>query len=140
MKHEIKHACGHSETFNLYGSTERQEEKKKELEGQICEKCKRSKEAAEADLFTIERKLPDLTGTDKQKAWAKVLRMKTILAVEESFQNQKQNTDNKIDENKINNFMIWLTDKRSSQFWISKRFGKTESLIEKYLEEKRGLM
>lgn len=138
MRYIIKHACGHSEEFSLYGNTERQETKKKELEGQICENCKRSKETAEADLFTIERKLPELVGTDKQKAWAKVLRMKIILNAEKSFEEQKENNKNKIDENKMNEFMSWLNNKRGSKFWISKRFLKTESIVEIYLKELKG--
>ena len=125
MRYNIKHSCGHYKELFLYGKEEEREEKKRQLEEEMCAECKRQKSAAEAKIFKIERKLPDLTGTEKQKNWAESIRMDVIKKCEAAL--AEQNCDK---TEKAITFLKWLSEKTSSVFWINKRNDEAAKFIE----------
>jgi len=71
MKTTIKHVCGHVSTVQLYGSARDRAGKEKWLSGQPCLECKRNGQlaAAQAAVGGL-GSLPELEGSEKQKAWA----------------------------------------------------------------------
>lgn len=79
MKYEIKHSCGHTETVELYGSSESRQNKIAALESQVCDDCYNKQKAAElvakASEFLNVKEIPKLVGTERQVAWAENLRM-----------------------------------------------------------------
>lgn len=87
-KYTITRACGHEEVAALFG---KQEDRRWRLENveskKLCYECwqrqlreEQEKEALEAAKAAREMDLPPLTGTEKQVAWAEVLRQQLIAA------------------------------------------------------------
>lgn len=78
-------SCGHEGRVNIIGpGKDRQRKADYQFSG-LCEDCykeylkeKREKDNAEAAQIAIEMELPELTGSEKQVAWANTLRNKLI--------------------------------------------------------------
>ena len=70
----ITYACGHEGSVNLYGSYDERDRKIAWLETQDCPHCKKAKLIARVDSITEEKNLPELSGSEKQIAWAKEIR------------------------------------------------------------------
>ena len=70
----INHTCGHSVEIQLFGKMEDRYRRIEWLETQECEECKRAKANAAAAAAKDARGLADLTGSEKQIAWANTIR------------------------------------------------------------------
>ena len=85
---KITHSCGHTQTHQIYGKHSGfggREEKIAWLEGRLCTKCwkaekdeQRAKESAEAAEQAKASGLPELTGSEKQVAWAERIRAEIL--------------------------------------------------------------
>lgn len=85
MKHDVTHSCGHTITHYLYGKRSDRESKGVWLAGRPCTDCwklerqkgfDRENEASKEASAGL--RLPELTGSEKQVAWAATLRLKAI--------------------------------------------------------------
>jgi hypothetical protein len=74
-QYTITHTCGHVETVNLYGPGYERERKIAWLEGQECRDCYKARQNAAGREYSDAHGLPELTGSEKQIAWAHTLRM-----------------------------------------------------------------
>lgn len=87
-------ACGHEGRVNLIGPTKTREWRaEKRFEG-LCPECfekerelERERENKKAAEESKEMELPELTGSEKQVAWANTLRLKFIERFEDEFKN-----------------------------------------------------
>lgn len=81
-KYTIKHTCGHTQVHDLFGPHVQRDRKIKYETGCICDACYRTQkiaaEQAAAAKLEAEITLPELTGSEKQIAWAKSIRAKMI--------------------------------------------------------------
>lgn len=77
-KYEIKHICGHTETIALFGKHESRYARIEYLEKQECLECRRKREAEEAEKIGAGLELPELSGSEKQVAWANTIRAKVV--------------------------------------------------------------
>jgi len=90
-KYKVTRACGHEETVILYGKIKTREWRLEFVEPEkLCYDCyqaelakKREEENRQAAEAAKEQGLPELTGTEKQVAWAETLRQKLIAEIEE---------------------------------------------------------
>ena len=73
-KYTINHTCGHKVDVQLYGSHKDRERRIAWLETQECEECRKAKANAAAASAKMERGLANLSGSDKQIAWANTIR------------------------------------------------------------------
>lgn len=71
-KYEINYTCGHTSTVQLFGKCSERERKIEWMERQECPECRRKREAEEAVKVTEGLELPELEGSEKQVAWAKM--------------------------------------------------------------------
>ena len=78
----INHICGHSVEIQLLGKMEDRYRRIEWLETQECEECKRAKANAAAAAAKDARGLADLTGSEKQIAWANTIREKAYKALD----------------------------------------------------------
>lgn len=92
--YDITHACGHSSVANINGTDVHGERgrKAKWLAGRDCPACERaSRERARtqadaaAHAEADHRGWPEITGTERQRAWATTLRREAIDALAERF-------------------------------------------------------
>ncbi len=126
MKYEIKYACGHTGTVQLFGKTADRERKMKWLETQSCPACehaeiekRRAEEAAVAKDNAEEFGLPELEGTPKQVSWALTIR-DNIIKRELDTLKRKQRRNSEAAENQ-RQFIDWLCQQNQAGFWIDHR-------------------
>lgn len=128
MKYEIKHSCGHIETVELFGKGEERERKIKWLESQPCFECQKAEANAKAEAEAKENGYPELTGTEKQVAWANTLRQQFV----DSY-NEKFGASN--DQN-FAYFLNWLiANKTEAKTWIDNRFKSVLEIGRMYFAE-----
>lgn len=75
-KYIVKHTCGHQVEVQLFGKYADREKRIAWLETQECDECRHAKANAEAATMKEARGLQDLTGSEKQVAWANTIREK----------------------------------------------------------------
>ena len=73
-KYTITHKCGHVEEVQLFGKIEDRERRIAYLESIECDECRKAKVNAEASAAKEVRGLANLTGSEKQVAWANTIR------------------------------------------------------------------
>lgn len=75
---KVIHACGH-EVAHAYAGPEGGLQKREEwLRKRPCQECWRSEQAGLAQAQSRDWNLPPLEGTEENKAWAEVIRIKAI--------------------------------------------------------------
>lgn len=101
MKTDIKLACGHMQTFDIYGSAAERERRAAWIADHcICKECEakeRAEEEAEAEREAAAEGLPALVGTTRQVAWAMTIR-KDILDKLEAVQTAQTEAKRKVIE------------------------------------------
>lgn len=80
-KYEINYACGCVKTVNLYGHHKDRERTIEWLKTQECPECKRRRENEESAAKAKAAGRPELTGTEKQIAWANTIRENTVAEI-----------------------------------------------------------
>ena len=85
MKYNVTYACGHEGIVNLFGKMSDRDRKLEWLAGEDCPACRKAymeemhRQANESALEQAKaNNLPELTGTQKQVAWAATLRQEFI--------------------------------------------------------------
>ena len=120
MKYTITHTCGHEETVYLVGTN---------VHGERDRKLAyfASKPCPECELKNAESKyeLCDLTGSEKQIAWARKIRVKAIKNVEEkldyALNANLSDNDHKTVVNKSIAIRNFYKDQSSAAWWIGNR-------------------
>jgi len=82
---EINYSCGHSDRIQMYGPHRARESKKEWMERGVCPECyrkqkveERAKERQVAAEQARASGLPALVGSEKQVAWAEVIRKNAL--------------------------------------------------------------
>lgn len=143
--YEITYACGHTGEVEFYGKERDCEWRAEQEAKKICPDCvekKKEEETAQAKAWAKEKGLPDLEGTERQIAWAEVIRRRLFEDLEEckkkdqeEIEKLKTNPSEKLRkewiENEIDSLNIRLQaadeikekwEKQSlSRFWIDGR-------------------
>lgn len=77
-KYDVTYSCGHTDVVQLYGKTADRERELRKMSGRLCPDCYKKwvdkVNAQQAAEILGELQLPELTGTEKQIAYAKSLR------------------------------------------------------------------
>lgn len=144
MQYDGVYTCGHAGTVNITGPTkDRQWRIDREFSG-LCPEClkkvkqeKMEQERAEAAEKSAELELPELTGSEKQVAWANVIRMKVIEGYEKELESYHKRRERKANEGVIEEYMykhLEITEEEfvkcfnfalntitDSKFWIDNR-------------------
>lgn len=94
MKYEIEHACGHIHTYHLYGSGKERASREQWLASQDCPECQREKENRRSAAAAKEAGRPELTGSEKQVAWANTIREKAVYELRKSTEDGLLKTHN----------------------------------------------
>lgn len=78
-KYEVTYKCGHTGTVELFGKSSDRERKIAWYEGYcVCPECYAAEQAEKRSEEVKKYALPDLSGTEKQVAWAEKIRSKYI--------------------------------------------------------------
>lgn len=74
--------CGHEGRVNIIGPTKDRQWKADRHFNSLCSDCYALRKQEEVERLTAERDLPELSGTEKQVAWANTLRAKLVQKIE----------------------------------------------------------
>jgi len=138
-KYDVKFNCGHTETIELYGPGKQRESKiayyEKNGECSECYKARRQKERENMQInnqdnlsrfleFLGVEKLPDLTGSEKQIAWAESIRTKILndfiqKFTAENMENIKNHPTERVEEARNQCAKDFLDS--SAKYWIENR-------------------
>ncbi len=154
-KYTITHECGHTEEIALFGKSSERDRRIKWLESRPCRDCLRNSEIERAKVQGEEFGLPDLTGSEKQIAWAITIRARKVTEFSETTEKAygrrdmiladrekySKYSDKDLDEamaklDRANTAMEWLySTKTESKFWIENRDLTLQELLNYALKE-----
>lgn len=131
------YACGHEGRTNITGPTRNRQWIAERHFEKLCSECweqekerQRQEANAKAAEAAKEMELPELTGTEKQVAWAVTIRNKII------------EISHKYDEDEVKLVIDWMLNNRTSaSYWIDNRGAcGTEFMFERLLKDEHKVM
>jgi hypothetical protein len=125
-QYDIHFSCGHTETRQLFGKTKDREWRISEWERSgLCSKCweaERQRQFDEENAVAMEKAkeygLPDLTGSEKQIAWATTLRQNWIDRAEKIISVYAESENIDLIQTAMEHIIIKNT---SARYWIDSR-------------------
>ena len=117
-KYVITHKCGHKQEVYLFGSMKDRENRIKYLESIECDDCRKNAANAASLAAKESRGLADLTGTEKQIAWANTIREKAYKCLDAL----KPFATNDSAKKMIDNWSAKMNVTTEAKFWIDNRF------------------
>ena len=90
-KYTITHTCGHNAQHQLFGKEEARERTLAWRAKGICPICYAAEQSANVDAASAD--LPELTGSEKQVAWARKIRVKVLKQVDDFAAQHKVKAD-----------------------------------------------
>lgn len=138
------YSCGHEGRVNVVGPQKDRPWKIEREFKKLCLDCYEKKRAEKAKVAEKEAKkmeLPELSGSEKQVAWANTIRMDFIKFVKGKVESEEaQKLESYSDENKnevlqaLDNFVKANTE---AEYWIDNRFGTNYLLLDMKQEYKK---
>lgn len=134
-KYDIEFSCGHTETRDIIGRVRDRESKAEWMAQGLCSECYETEkkrqfeeENQKAAEEAKEYGLPELTGTEKQVAWANTLRQKWITEAEGYFERHMKLRSKGREEEATKEITAMaeamdahLTSTSSARWWIDNR-------------------
>ena len=117
-KYTITHKCGHTVTIQLFGKYADRERRIASLENQECDECIRARENAAVAEAKERRGLADLTGTDKQVAWANAIREYAYRC----FDSLAQFANNDLTKAMMASWKEKMDTQTAAKWWIDNRY------------------
>lgn len=149
-KYSVKHACGHIQVHQIFGTNSHGERDSKVawLETCICDECYKANQKAKYDAeneknakANAEANLPTLTGSPKQIAWAETIRAEKIKKLDEILERieglkaKRPLTEIELEQDKkVQAFATDYRNENSAAKWIDARDKSIESLLNKCIE------
>ena len=121
--YEVTYSCGHCGKVNITGPIKDRDLKCEWMSSYLCLECfkKKKKEGMEQEKMaagkSAELKLPALTGTEKQVAWANTLRIKVIDKYKSRFAEEMPDSGAEL----TGAMCYILKDRTDANFWIDNR-------------------
>ena len=131
-KYEVTYKCGHIETVQLYGPEKDRQHKLDWMRTCVCKDCYRRQQTERAAEKAAEMGLPELSGSEKQVAWAVTIRQKalenlSVLRAEMVLANQTQDLLDAFDS-----IVAGIKTQAEARWWIDRRDYGAPTLIRDY--------
>lgn len=124
-KYTINHTCGHQVTVQLFGKYADRERRIAYLETCECDECRKAKANAAAAAAKEERGLPDLTGSEKQIAWANTIREQAY----KTLDCLTPYTDKEQVKTIVDGWREKMNAQTQAKWWIDNRFNMPKPLV-----------
>lgn len=125
-KYTINHTCGHQVTIQLFGAYKDRERRIAYLETCECDECRKAKANAAAAAAKEERGLSDLTGSEKQVAWANTIREQAYKALD----CLTPYTDKEQVKTIVDGWRKKMDAQTQAKWWIDNRFDMPKPLAD----------
>lgn len=116
-KYTITHTCGHQVEVQLFGKYADREKQIARMESCKCSECLKAEANAKAAQANENRGLAELTGSEKQIAWAETIRSR----VYECLDNLVQFANNDKSQDMIKGWREKMNAQVSAAWWIDNR-------------------
>ena len=137
MKYMITHSCGHCVEHVLFGPSKDRQRKVEWMETIPCSECQREEDQKAREEKAKEMGLPELTGTEKQVAWAQKIRLSILDTLSEKHTAMYCKFDG-ITEEQYTKAVEYAASIESASWWIENRDVMTMSkLVRGILDEIR---
>lgn len=113
-KYTITYKCGHTAEVQLYGKESERQRKIEWYKTINCPQCEAEAQKAEAEA----NGLPELSGSDKQVAWATKIRNNALAIINEANEHNSEDKKKMLTEYRDK----WLTIETKAAYWIDNRF------------------
>jgi len=139
-KYEVTMKCGHTEEVELIGKTSERESKIAWMESTcICKSCKEAKyqeENKKAAEASKEAHLPELTGSEKQIAWATTIRQTKVTELNARLATAKEKAPEQaaVVQAILDNLLAAMT---ASSYWIDNRDTKSVNILAAYEQSQK---
>jgi len=117
MKYTVKRSCGHEERIALFGSYTSRESQLKYEASKLCKACYIEEKRREEKALTQELGLPELTGTEKQVAWANSIRLEWINRVFTKLDNWKERGTSETDIERCRRAVLAAASTKTQAAW-----------------------
>lgn len=127
-KYDVKHTCGHTHEYQLFGKNSERDRKLEWLATQECPECRKAREAAEkmeeikGTVFESVVNV-ELTGSEKQKRWARDIRLAIALdgvRIEKIYKDKLEGAKRERQLACLPAIAKFMASKTESKFWIEK--------------------
>lgn len=125
-KYTINHTCGHQVTVQLFGKYADREKRIAYLETCECDECRKAKANAAAAAAKEERGLHELTGSEKQVAWANTIREQVYKALD----CLTPYTDKEQVKTIVDGWREKMNAQTQAKWWIDNRFDMPKPLVD----------
>ncbi len=129
--YQIAHTCGHNEEVNITGTNVHGERERRAawLESKPCRACERAAQSTAAQAVAVADRLPDLTGSEKQIAWAERIRAEVLASIDQFFaaarrEAEKMNEVAKLEIEMTRQYqplIVRVRSQTSASWWIDHR-------------------
>lgn len=140
----VTHTCGHSEWHDLIGPGKDRERKLSWLETTVCSECYKAQKEAEktaaneyAKTANAETGLPELTGTEKQIAWAETIRLKIATDMSDlvsRIDNAVRGTD-ELKQLALRGAATIMRQTKAT-YWINNKDNTARQILNKWVEKR----
>lgn len=130
MRYHIVYKCGHEENVNLNGRQNSQSYADWLAAG-VCKECYQAQKLADRKAYNAAEGLPELTGTERQVAWADKIRYELYREIKNILNVYYE------DEGK-EELLNWLKGQAEAKFWIDNKDKKPEEIIYYWQTEVMG--
>ena len=129
-KFTVKHSCGHEATHGFTGTPQELRQRKEWLGRRPCQVCWRAQESLSAAAQGQELNLPALDGTEQDKAWAEVIRLKVIAHNRDYYKRRVEGEKIGQQDEKMRATIVAAADEalrelesqRDATWWLENRF------------------
>jgi hypothetical protein len=138
----VQHVCGHEGIHAVSGSEQDQKLREEWLRRQPCQTCWREKQTGSASAQSQEWNLPPLEGSDEEKSWAEVIRMKAIAHNRDYHKKLTGNPELGKEEETMRTAILRAADdalrelesQQSAAWWIAHRFDSLAAIRTRVVE------
>jgi hypothetical protein len=132
-KYDVTYKCGHVGTVELFGKSADREWKLAKMAEENCPDCAAEHAAQHRAEFNSENQMAELTGSEKQIAWADKIRYAKFSELQEIIAKKNAMAQNYAESGKIsaadaekvvnqnNAILNYLENQESAKFWIDNR-------------------
>ena len=135
-RYDIRYSCGHEATVNLFGPSRDRERKAEWLRTVLCPECQKAAREKELKEKDRELGLPDLSGTERQAAWAEKIRRGVFEMSRDPLELRICARDGMTQE-ALDRAMGYAFAQESAAWWIENRKDRLEDFAAAVLKEIR---
>lgn len=133
-RYDITHTCGHESVVRLTRKSSYREWMTERLEGQLCDSCwqaekarRRAEENSAAAAANAAAGLPELTGSEKQVAWAETIRRQKLDTLESVLREPFDRMD--ADPVRLDAALNAIRIRPEARWWIDNRDTRIQELL-----------